>query len=325
MEKSMEKEVATRAAVPQKSMFQAARDKKRARRYHSRNFTLGYVKADNHYLSRAGLRGRKRWLLVALIVSVYCVVIGQLLITSVILGILRFKTGGSEYLRFESDGSAVLPRGADIAYAQVLGPVLGYFNESLTLSSHGYPVVLEAGNQRNVPTGDHVLNSSQAYFDAGTVRFAPFSNFSVGTAGERGLLFVNSSLVMLQAAAVKLKNMTATEAVTKEVVSAQIDLAVSSPLISVSSVLGASLQGSQVTVASKTIGVKGQVAINLDGRKGVGVRSLPTSTSGGGSAAPQSAGSGYRLCACSNGMLFLVPATSMGCRANEIKNPCDKA
>ena len=62
-------------------MFEAARDKKRARRYHSRNFTLGHVKADKHYLSRAGLRGRKRWLLVALIVSVYCVVIGQLLVS----------------------------------------------------------------------------------------------------------------------------------------------------------------------------------------------------------------------------------------------------
>lgn len=321
----MEKEDATQLVIPQKSMFEAARDKKRARRYHSRNFTMGYVKTDKHYLSRAGLRGRKRWLLLALIVSVYCVVITQLLITSTIFGILRFKASGSAYLRFASDGSTVMPRGASIAYSRLLGPVLGYFNESLNIRSLDSSVLLEAGNQRNVPTGDRVLNSSQAYFDASAVRFAPFANLSIAASGassEGDMLSVNSSLVLVQAAAVKLRNMTATGVITKQIVSAQAGLAVSGPLIGLSSVLGSSIRGGQVTVTSNKITLSGQAAISLGGRTGVSIKGLPTTTLGVGNVA--NLGSGHRLCACSNGRLFLVPVTSVGCRGNEVTNPCSK-
>lgn len=56
------------------------------------------------------------------------------------MGILHFKASGSEYLRFSSDGSVILPMGADIAYAQVLGPVLSYLNESVTISTLEDPV-----------------------------------------------------------------------------------------------------------------------------------------------------------------------------------------
>ena len=62
-------------------MFEKAKEKKMARMYHTRNFGTGHVEADYYYLSRVGLRGRKRWLLLSALLLAYMIVIGHLLVS----------------------------------------------------------------------------------------------------------------------------------------------------------------------------------------------------------------------------------------------------
>ena len=63
-------------------MLGKLKEKKAAKMYHTRNFGTGYVEADYYYLSRVGLRGRKRWLLLFVLVLAYIIVIGHLMVSS---------------------------------------------------------------------------------------------------------------------------------------------------------------------------------------------------------------------------------------------------
>ena len=63
-------------------MWGKARHKKATRMYHTRNFGTGHVEADEYYLSRVGLRGRKRWIFLCAILFAFLIVIGHLLVSS---------------------------------------------------------------------------------------------------------------------------------------------------------------------------------------------------------------------------------------------------
>lgn len=62
-------------------MWGKSREKKVARMYHTRNFGTGHVEPDEYYLSRIGLRGRKRWLLLFCVIFGYLLVIGHLVVS----------------------------------------------------------------------------------------------------------------------------------------------------------------------------------------------------------------------------------------------------
>lgn len=64
-------------------MWGKTRDKKAARMYHTRNFTTGHVEPDEYYLSRVGLRGRKRWIFLSVVVCIYLLAIGHLMVCGV--------------------------------------------------------------------------------------------------------------------------------------------------------------------------------------------------------------------------------------------------
>jgi len=70
-------------------MWGKAKDKKAARMYHTRNFTTGHVEPDEYYLSRLGLRGRKRWIFLSVVVCIYLLAIGHLLVCRVALYIVH--------------------------------------------------------------------------------------------------------------------------------------------------------------------------------------------------------------------------------------------
>ena len=67
--------------VVQRTMWGKSREKKAARMYHTRNFGTGLVEADEYYLSRVGLRGRKRWLLLCGLLCAYLIVVGHLVVS----------------------------------------------------------------------------------------------------------------------------------------------------------------------------------------------------------------------------------------------------
>ena len=67
------------------TMWGKAREKKAARVYHTRNFGTGHVEPDEYYLRRIGLRGRKRWIFLSVVLFAYLLVTGHLVVSSDIL------------------------------------------------------------------------------------------------------------------------------------------------------------------------------------------------------------------------------------------------
>lgn len=63
------------------SLWAKKKEKKATKKYHARNFGTGHVEADWHYLSRVGLRGRKRWLLLSALILGYLFVLGHLAVS----------------------------------------------------------------------------------------------------------------------------------------------------------------------------------------------------------------------------------------------------
>lgn len=61
-----------------KSMLQKSRERSRAKKYLHRNLAAGHVTPNEHYLERAGLRGRKMALCVCLMVLLFLIALGHL-------------------------------------------------------------------------------------------------------------------------------------------------------------------------------------------------------------------------------------------------------
>ena len=71
----------TRKSEPYKSMWTKSRERGTARKYLSGNFKAGHVTPNEHYLSRAGLRGRKRYLFLGIFILIYIITIAHLLVS----------------------------------------------------------------------------------------------------------------------------------------------------------------------------------------------------------------------------------------------------
>jgi hypothetical protein len=179
------------------SMWSKSREKKAAKKYHTRNFGTGHVEADSHYLSRVGLRGRKRWLLLSALVFGYLLVLGHLALTCVILGVLNFNAHGPPYFVFNRDGSLRWPQGAVISEVWLEGSLQAFSNQSLAIvGDNDQQVIFKSGSQRFSPAGDNFVDSSQVSFSPSEARLSPFKSFSVSHS-NRQLLFANSSLVTM--------------------------------------------------------------------------------------------------------------------------------
>ena len=64
-----------------KSMWTKSRERGAARKYLSGNFKAGHVTPNEHYLSRAGLRGRKRYLFLGIFILLYIITVAHLLVS----------------------------------------------------------------------------------------------------------------------------------------------------------------------------------------------------------------------------------------------------
>ena len=63
-------------------MWTKSRERGVARKYLSGNFKAGHVTPNEHYLSRAGIRGRKRYLFLGIFILIYIITIAHLLVSS---------------------------------------------------------------------------------------------------------------------------------------------------------------------------------------------------------------------------------------------------
>ena len=62
-------------------MWMKSRERGAARKYLSGNFKAGHVTPNEHYLSRAGLRGRKRYLFLGIFILLYIITVAHLLVS----------------------------------------------------------------------------------------------------------------------------------------------------------------------------------------------------------------------------------------------------
>ena len=62
-------------------MWTKSRERGAARKYLSGNFKAGHVTPNEHYLSRAGLRGRKRYLFLGIFILLYIMTVAHLLVS----------------------------------------------------------------------------------------------------------------------------------------------------------------------------------------------------------------------------------------------------
>ena len=62
-------------------MWTKSRERGAARKYLSGNFKAGHVTPNEHYLSRAGLRGRKRYLFLGTFILLYIITVAHLLVS----------------------------------------------------------------------------------------------------------------------------------------------------------------------------------------------------------------------------------------------------
>ena len=70
--------------VPKLSMWEKSKERSIAKKYLHRNFKSGHIPPNEHYLGRAGLRGRKRWLCLALFVLIYLFALAHLTVRTII-------------------------------------------------------------------------------------------------------------------------------------------------------------------------------------------------------------------------------------------------
>jgi hypothetical protein len=179
-------------------MWGKAREKKAARMYHTRNFGTGHVQPDEYYLRRIGLRGRKRWIFLSVVLFAYLLVTGHLVLTCMILGVLRFDSTGPPYFRFNDDGSLVWPQGARITDVRLNSTLDAYNNHSLELTGqNNQQVIFQSGNQRLSAVDNSVMNSSQLLLSPSEIRVNPVKSFAFTHSGQP-LLFANSSVVIME-------------------------------------------------------------------------------------------------------------------------------
>jgi len=102
------------------------------------------------------------------------------------------------YFIFEADNTLLWPLGAAITDIRVASPLSGYSNDSLVISGKENPVIFQAGNQRNVPSRERILNPSQIVVDQSSVRFCPYTSLSLTGRDFKQLLLVDTSRVQLE-------------------------------------------------------------------------------------------------------------------------------
>ena len=59
-------------------MLRKSRERSKAKKYLNRNLDAGHIIPNQHYLERAGLRGRKQWLCCGLIFMLFLFALGHL-------------------------------------------------------------------------------------------------------------------------------------------------------------------------------------------------------------------------------------------------------
>lgn len=279
-----------------KSMLDKSRERSKAKKPLHRNFKAGHVTPNEHYLERAGLRGRKIGLCYCFLLIILLFATGHLAVTCAILGVLRFQSFGFPYFTFNGS-STVWPEGAHLNNITIATPhgINGFTGSSLSLmSSQGEEIRLQA------------QNSTQ------TLSLTPLAvNFTTGdllniTSRDNGkqLLFVNASLLQVEEISAAEGSRVRTSKLTTHMVR-EVNAISSSQSLEMSGAGGIHVGGSLLNITGGNAGITLTAQrLTLNGNRGIVMRGLQVPSSS----------SKYHLCVRANGTLFLVPTNPLRCR-----------
>lgn len=134
-------------------MLRKSRERSAAKKYLNRNLAAGHRTPNEHYLERAGLRGRKKWLCCGFIFLLFLfamchLAVMQLLkpdhssfadifqVTCFILWVLQFDASGFQYFTFRGSTTVWL-EGASLSNISIAAPhgIMGYRGTPLSLKA----------------------------------------------------------------------------------------------------------------------------------------------------------------------------------------------
>lgn len=275
------------------SMLQKSRERSRTKKYLHRNLTAGHVTPSEHYLERAGLRGRKRWLLGCLLLLLLLVALGNLALTCLILSVLQFGTTGFSYFTF-SGISTLWHLGGNLTNVTIAAPHgISSFNDGpLTLSS-----TTGATGQEQIRA--EVLNRQTSLtLRSNAVNLSVGDSFGVVGRGGHCLVFANGSVSQVDTLSVS--GDVRTPQLTTPIVTGASGVHSAGHLL-LQGEAGVSIRGGVVNItAGGRVSLSGQNIV-IDGERGValGLQTTPTTR--------------YHLCTTRNGTLFLVPSNPRRC------------
>ncbi|XP_013416495.1 beta-sarcoglycan-like [Lingula anatina] len=132
--------------------------KRRVNKEHSSNFRAGYVHVNEEHLHKTGLRGRKRYVFYAFLILLLLMVLGNLVVTIVILSLLRISHTGIAGMEFISP-SLVLRflTDADMGAVFLNGSSRVTSFQDLAVTGENQPIhMMVAGNVSSVNVLPHV-------------------------------------------------------------------------------------------------------------------------------------------------------------------------
>ncbi|XP_064404964.1 beta-sarcoglycan-like [Halichondria panicea] len=281
------------------TIWEKSTERSYAKKYLHGNFKSGHRTPNEHYLGRAGLRGRKRWICLGLFVVLYLLAAAHLVLTCVILGVLRFDFEGSPYLDFQDDGSLTWPQGASLSTVRLATPssIRAHTNQSLTISGQqDDKVAFQTSGMERLSLDSSSVNISTDLLQVYTSR---------GDSNRQLQLSVTNSRVEMKDL-LRANSLKATKLSTHTVSNVS-EVRASGQLL-LSGAVGVNLQGRQIDIsANGGIMISSQEAITIAAEQ-VLLSNLP-----GLNAPPAAAATQHHLCSCDNGRLFLVETNPQRC------------
>ncbi|KAL8614133.1 hypothetical protein ACOMHN_026350 [Nucella lapillus] len=153
METSMLSQSSVVSTAGSLSMREKSQLKRRINKEHNSNFRAGYVPVNETYLHKAGIRGRKRYLLYTCFVVLLVTVVLNTAVTAWLLWIYHIRHRGMEPMEFSHSSAGYLLRFFDPARFESLalnGAFLGSrYNRSLTFTGTNSKFVMSAPESKN--------------------------------------------------------------------------------------------------------------------------------------------------------------------------------
>jgi len=127
-------------------MIEKSKRKKKINDEHSKNYDAGAVDVDERQLRRTGVRGRKIYVLIFVLMLLFLLFLANLIILIVIYNTDNINYQGMESISFYKDGKTKFHQNSDMTYIYPLDSILGgYENENILIDGSNQKIFIRGG------------------------------------------------------------------------------------------------------------------------------------------------------------------------------------